>query len=108
MIVGTPGSGKTMLALQCIVEGILRFGEPGMFVSFEESPEMLLAVAVGLGLPLEAPTAKQLHILDGRPIIDALDGGAFDMVAWQQSSATTPGAWVFAASPSTGSMRYSR
>ena len=79
LIVGTPGSGKTMLALQCLVEGIMRFGEPGMFVSFEESPEMLLAGAVGLGLPLDAPTGKRLHILDGRPIIDALDGGAFDI-----------------------------
>jgi circadian clock protein KaiC len=79
LIVGTPGSGKTMLALQFLVEGIRRFREPGMFVSFEESPEMLRAAAVGLGLPLDAPDGQGLHILDGRPIIDALDGGAFDI-----------------------------
>jgi circadian clock protein KaiC len=79
LIVGTPGSGKTMLALQFLVEGILRFDEPGMFVSFEEAPEMLRAVAVGLGLAPDGPHAERLHILDGRPIIDALDGGAFDI-----------------------------
>jgi len=79
LIIGTPGSGKTMLALQFIVEGIVQFGETGMFVSFEESPEMLRDCAVGLGLPLDSPAAKRLHIIDGRPIVDALDGGAFDI-----------------------------
>jgi len=79
LIVGTPGSGKTMLALQFLVEGILRFEEPGMFISFEESPDLLRAVAVGLGLPIDAPANKLLHIFDGRPIIDALNGGAFDI-----------------------------
>jgi circadian clock protein KaiC len=77
LIVGTPGSGKTMLALQFLVEGILRFGESGMFVSFEEAPEMVSAVAAGLGLPNHA--ADRLRILDGRPITDALDSGAFDI-----------------------------
>jgi circadian clock protein KaiC len=79
LIIGTPGSGKTMLALQFIVQGILRFNQPGMFVSFEEAPEMLRAVAAGLGLPPDSPAAQQLHVLDGRPIINALDGGAFDI-----------------------------
>lgn len=79
LILGTPGSGKTMLALQFLVEGILRFGEPGMFVSFEEAPEMLRAVAVGLGLPLDAPAEQQLHIIDGRPIMDVVESGAFDI-----------------------------
>jgi circadian clock protein KaiC len=79
LLIGTPGSGKTMLALQFLVQGIVRFGQTGMFVSFEEAPEMLRASAVGLGLALSSPEAQRLHILDGRPIIDALDGGAFDI-----------------------------
>lgn len=79
MIIGAPGSGKTMLALQFIVNGILAYDEPGMIVSFEEPPEMLRSAAFGLGLVPGTGAAARLHILDGRPIIDALSGGDFDI-----------------------------
>ncbi|WP_347270211.1 circadian clock protein KaiC [Rhizorhabdus histidinilytica] len=35
---GTPGSGKTVFATQFLVHGIASLDEPGVFVTFEESP----------------------------------------------------------------------
>ncbi|MES0003024.1 circadian clock protein KaiC [Mesorhizobium sp. M0051] len=35
---GTPGSGKTVFATQFLAHGITVLGEPGVFVTFEESP----------------------------------------------------------------------
>ena len=38
LISGTAGSGKTVLASQFLAEGIRKFDQPGVFVTFEESP----------------------------------------------------------------------
>lgn len=35
---GTPGSGKTVFATQFLAHGIIGLNEPGVFVTFEESP----------------------------------------------------------------------
>ncbi len=37
LIFGGPGSGKTVFALQTMVSGARQFGEPGIFVAFEEN-----------------------------------------------------------------------
>jgi circadian clock protein KaiC len=37
LVSGTAGSGKTVLAMQFLAEGIRRAGENGVFVTFEES-----------------------------------------------------------------------
>ncbi|MEM3399784.1 MAG: ATPase domain-containing protein [Candidatus Micrarchaeia archaeon] len=39
---GGPGTGKTTFALQFLVNGIRKYGEPGMFISFEETKHELL------------------------------------------------------------------
>lgn len=39
LISGTAGSAKTVLASQYLAEGIIQFKEPGIFATFEESPE---------------------------------------------------------------------
>lgn len=51
LVAGTPGAGKTLLALHLLVEGARR-GEPGLFVGFLESPEQLRAKARAFGLDL--------------------------------------------------------
>ena len=40
LVVGGAGSGKTILAIQFLVEGIKR-GEPGIYITFEEKKEKL-------------------------------------------------------------------
>ena len=37
LILGGPGRGKTVFALQTVVNGARQFGEPGIFVAFEEN-----------------------------------------------------------------------
>lgn len=50
-IVGNPGTGKTLLALQFLLDGH-RQGERGLFISFHETEQQLVAKASGLGLEL--------------------------------------------------------
>ena len=51
LIVGTPGSGKSLLGLSFLTAGIER-EEPGLYFGFHESPERLIEKAEGIGLPL--------------------------------------------------------
>ena len=41
LIAGGPGSGKTILAIQFLVGGILKFNENGLYITFEEKKEKL-------------------------------------------------------------------
>lgn len=38
LIAGTAGSAKTLFACQFLAEGVMKFDEPGVFVTFEETP----------------------------------------------------------------------
>src|ERR1700712_5109818 len=65
---GTPGSGKTVFATQFLANGISRFGEPGVFVTFEESPKEIEANMVGFGWNIaEWVRNKQLAFVDASP-----------------------------------------
>jgi len=46
---GTPGSGKTVLGMQLIANGILQFDEPGIVLSFEVFPDQLYRDALSFG-----------------------------------------------------------
>ena len=48
LVIGGPGSGKTIFGLQFLAEGT-RLGEPGIFVAFEESADRIIANADGFG-----------------------------------------------------------
>ena len=52
LVTGNPGCGKTLLALEFLVRGIREFDEPGVFVSFEETKEELVANVASLGWDL--------------------------------------------------------
>ncbi len=49
LISGTSGSSKTVFAVQFLAAGIMRANEPGVFVTFEESPEDIRANMRGFG-----------------------------------------------------------
>ncbi len=53
MIEGAPGTGKTTLGLEFLVQGA-RHGEAGLYISFEEFPAQLYADARELGWDLRA------------------------------------------------------
>src|SRR3990172_635388 len=50
---GGPGSGKTVFALQSLVNAVRQRQEPGIFVAFEESTRQIIANAASFdcGLP---------------------------------------------------------
>jgi circadian clock protein KaiC len=54
LVCGGPGCGKTVLAMEFLVRGALEFGEPGLFVCFEESTDDLYRNFKSLGFDLEA------------------------------------------------------
>ena len=52
LVEGTPGTGKTTLSLQFLLEGV-RKGEPGLYITLSESAEELRAVAATHGWTLD-------------------------------------------------------
>lgn len=52
LVCGAPGCGKTLMATEFIVRGALEYGEPGVFMAFEEKVEELEANVASLGFDL--------------------------------------------------------
>jgi circadian clock protein KaiC len=53
LVCGGAGSGKTMLALEFLVKGVLQYDEPGVFMAFEETEKDLAENVASLGVDLE-------------------------------------------------------
>lgn len=70
---GSPGTGKTTLGLQFLVEGCKR-GEPGLAITFEEFPEQYYENAEQLGWDLRAWEAKGLLKIQFSDPITFLEG----------------------------------
>jgi circadian clock protein KaiC len=52
LIAGSAGSGKTTLALEYLVNGIVKFGVPGVYVTFEQMPDQIYRDAKNFGWDL--------------------------------------------------------
>ena len=52
LLVGGPGSGKTILSLQFLVHGARENKDPGIFVAFEEASTRIVANAQSFGWKL--------------------------------------------------------
>ena len=82
LVCGPPGTGKSLYALQFLVNGAIRYDEPGVFVAFEENRTELVANAGSVNFDLDGLER------DGRLLVDALtlgpqvvDTGEFDLEA---------------------------
>lgn len=64
LVEGIPGSGKTTLALQFLIEGAKR-NEPVLYVTLSETEEELRAVAESHGWPLTGVTVHELVPTEG-------------------------------------------
>jgi circadian clock protein KaiC len=53
LVCGSAGSGKTMFAAEFLVRGAVEFGEPGVFMMFEESADELAQNLRSLGVDLD-------------------------------------------------------
>lgn len=63
LVQGDPGSGKTTLALQFLLEGVRR-GEPTLYITLSETKEELLKVARSHGWSLDAIALFELSAID--------------------------------------------
>ena len=69
LITGGPGSGKTLMSMQFLIDGLERFDERGVFVSLEESKYHLVSEMMNYGWDLEKYEKKsQLAIVDASPL----------------------------------------
>lgn len=63
LILGNPGCGKTIMAMEFLINGIEMFEEPGVFVTFEEKTEELILNVKSMGYDLNKLIANQtLHL----------------------------------------------
>src|SRR5689334_4482243 len=83
LVSGTSGTGKTLLSLQFLFNGITYFDEPGVFVTFEESPSDIIKNAHIFGWNLQRLINEgKLFILDASPDPEGQDiVGNFDLSA---------------------------
>jgi circadian clock protein KaiC len=52
LICGSAGCGKTMLAVEFLVKGVREYGEPGVFIAFEETKDELVVNSASLDFDL--------------------------------------------------------
>ena len=79
LLVGDAGTGKTLFALQSLVNGARFHDESSIFVTFEESPERLRANAAAFGWDIEALEKDKLFLLDARVSPTTVKIGQFDL-----------------------------
>lgn len=64
LICGGAGCGKTLLAMEFLVRGATQYGEPGVFMAFEETAAELAQNVRSLGYDLDELARKKKLILD--------------------------------------------
>lgn len=64
LVCGSAGCGKTLLAMQFLVNGATLYNEPGVFMSFEENEAELAENVASLGIDLKELVAEKKIFLD--------------------------------------------
>ena len=64
LICGGAGCGKSMLGVEFLVRGAMEFNEPGVLMTFEETPEDVIKNARSLGFDIDDLVAKKKLFLD--------------------------------------------
>jgi circadian clock protein KaiC len=79
LVMGGPGCGKTVFALQTLINGANQSKESGIFVAFEESTRQIIANAATFGWDLPTLEKKKLFFLDARLAPEVVKAGQFDL-----------------------------
>ena len=64
LVCGSAGCGKTLLSMEFLVRGATEYGEPGVFMAFEESTEELAQNVRSLGFDLDKLVRQKKLVLD--------------------------------------------
>jgi len=84
LLSGTSGSAKTVFACQFLLNGIEKFGENGVFVTFEESPQDIIKNMSGFGWDIGACVEdSKWAFVDAslQPGEEVIESGSFDLGA---------------------------
>lgn len=86
LVEGAPGTGKTTLGMQFIYNGIAKYDEPGLILTFEEFPQQYYRDAASFGWNFrELEKEGKLKVMMTSPEISRLDletvGGMIETVA---------------------------
>ncbi|HSG93497.1 MAG TPA: circadian clock protein KaiC [Methylotenera sp.] len=79
LIEGESGCGKTILALQILVNSARDLQQPGIFVAFEENSARIKLNAASFGWDIESLEKDNLFFLNAQPSIDIVQSGSFDL-----------------------------
>jgi circadian clock protein KaiC len=79
LVMGGPGTGKTVFALQALVNAAQQRDEPGIFVAFEESTNAILENAAGFGWRLAALSRSALAFHNAQLSPTVVQAGEFDL-----------------------------
>jgi circadian clock protein KaiC len=76
MLAGAAGTGKTTLSLEWIVNGANMFNEPGVYLTFEQMPDMIYQDAASFGWDLKKLEAEnKFRLICTSPDVLAEEGG---------------------------------
>src|SRR5690348_17867344 len=64
LICGTAGCGKTLFGMEFLVKGATEYGEPGVFMAFEETADELAKNVRSLGFDLDDLAERELLSVD--------------------------------------------
>jgi len=84
LIAGTSGSAKTVFATQFLAEGIVRFDDSVVFVTFEESPKDIRKNMIGFGWDIQKweDEGKWTFVdVSPEPGMETLESGSYDLGA---------------------------
>lgn len=82
LICGAPGCGKTLFAMEFLINGIRKFDEPGVIISFEESPKELRENYSSFGHDIDTYIKQKKLSIDYIQIDKAeLEAGEYDLEA---------------------------
>lgn len=81
LVCGSAGCGKTMFAMEFLIRGAQQYGEPGVFVSFEESAEDLAQNVASMGFDLKALATRRKLLIDHVRVVrsEIEETGNFDL-----------------------------
>ncbi|MDA3970280.1 MAG: circadian clock protein KaiC [Desulfobulbaceae bacterium] len=64
LVCGSAGCGKTVLAMEFLLRGVLQYDEPGVFMCFEETEDDLVTNFASLGFDLNDLIARKMLAID--------------------------------------------
>jgi circadian clock protein KaiC len=79
LVTGGPGTGKTVFALQTLINGARVHKHAGIFVAFEEDSRDIFANAATFGWQLSDPTWSPIFFLDARLSPAIVQSGDFEL-----------------------------